>query len=411
MESEPSNLNQPDQIFRGFRIATFANNDVAYGQRHDCILAVTGGNIDWILPDDEVPALADSVQIIEGDGRWMTPGLIDCHTHLVYGGNRAGEWEMRLAGASYEEISRSGGGILSSVKATRAASIDELVDSASVRLNRLMQEGVTTIEIKSGYGLDLETEIKMLKAAKQLESAHEISVATTLLAAHAIPPEFKSNADQYIDLVCNEIIPAAKPFCSAVDAFCESIAFDVDQTVRVFESALQHDMDIKVHGEQLTHTGISAKAATMGAVSADHLEYLTHDDCQTISQHGTVATLLPGAFYCLNETQKPPIVALRKHSVPIAVATDCNPGSSPVTSLLLSANMACNLFGLTAEEALRGITTNAAQALGLAESVGTLENGKRADLVVWDVESPAEIVYGVGHNPCHSVYRNGKQIR
>jgi len=340
----------------------------------------------------------------------LTPGLIDCHTHLVHGGNRANEWEMRLNGYSYEEISRQGGGILSTVKATRAASESELYQSAESRLRYLMNQGVTTIEIKSGYGLDVETELKMLRVARKLEDDFPIRVETTLLGAHSIPPEFKSNPDLYVDLVCDEMIPAAKDLCTSVDVFCESIAFSLDQTRRVFEAALNAKFNIKVHAEQLTRMGAAAMAAEMGAISADHLEFLNDEDCRIMSKHGTVATLLPGAFYCLNESQKPPVDSLRRTIVPIAIATDCNPGSSPVVSLLLMANMACNLFRMTPDEAFAGITRNAAKALKLDHQVGTIEAGKVADLVAWEVDSPAELVYAVGANPIRRVYFGGREV-
>ena len=429
MDSAAVAFARTEQVFRNFRIATMApagttlsaltsnkqdyilsQPDTRYGELEDCSIGVCGGRIQWILPTSSLPILPSDIETTDGEGRWLTPGLIDCHTHLVYGGNRANEWESRLTGVSYEEIARQGGGILSSVKSTRLASIEQLVDDASLRLRRLMEEGVTTVEIKSGYGLDQDNEIKMLEAARELQERHEVAVVTTLLAAHAVPPEFKDKPDEYIDLICEEIIPAAKDKCMAVDAFCESIAFDVDQTKRVFEAAIANGLAFKVHGEQLTSTGISGIAAKMGALSADHLEYLSDADCKVMGETDIVATVLPGAFYCLKETQKPPIDSLRKHGVPIAVATDCNPGSSPVTSLLLMANMACNMFGLTPEESLLAITRNAAQALGLQASVGTFEPGKRADFVVWDVDAPAEIVYGVGHNPCLEVYRAGSRV-
>ena len=429
MESAAVTFAKTDAVFHNFRVATMAKpgtnlcplktNDhdysfqlpvSGYGAVEKCSLGVKGSTISWIAPTASLPILPSGIEMIDGQGRWLTPGLIDCHTHLVYGGNRAGEWEARLTGVSYEEIARQGGGILSSVRSTRAESTEQLVKSAAKRLNRLMSEGVTTVEIKSGYGLDLESEIKMLEAAKQLGEQHNINVVGTLLAAHAVPPECKGRPDEYIDHVCDQIIPAAKDLCSAVDVFCESIAFDVAQSKRVFEAAQKHGLGFKVHGEQLTHTGISALAAEMGALSADHLEYLSEHDCEAMAKTNIVATVLPGAFYCLKETQKPPIAALRAAGVPIAVATDCNPGSSPVTSLLLMANMACNLFGLTPEEALIAITRNAAQALGLQDQVGTIEPGKRADFVAWDVDSPAEIVYGVGHNPCIAVCRGGSYV-
>lgn len=371
------------------------------------MLGVRQGQIDFIA-DNSAPVTFDpSVQIVQGHGAWITPGLIDCHTHLVYGGNRAKEWEMRLKGATYQELAIEGGGILSTVRATRAASESELFNSAAKRLTRMMAEGVTTIEIKSGYGLDVATEIKMLRVARQLETRFPISVEATLLGAHATPPEFKGRADEYIDLVCQQMIPAAKDICSSVDVFCESIAFDLAQTRRVFEAAVAAGLKIKIHAEQLTRMGGAVLAAEMGALSADHLEYLSDEDCVALHRSNTVATLLPGAFYCLNETQQPPVEALRANEVPIAVATDCNPGSSPVESILLAGNMACNLFALTPEEALAGVTRNAARALGLESSIGTLEPGKQADFAVWSVDDPAEIFHGLGHAPCTFTFKRG----
>ncbi len=373
-------------------------------------IGVRDGRIAWIASDDRLPTFSRETEIVEGDGKLLTPGLIDCHTHLVYGGNRASEWEQRLTGVSYEDIARQGGGILSTVAATRKVSVDELVWSAAKRLARLQSEGVTTIEIKSGYGLDMATELKMLEAAGRLGEQFDVTVVSTLLAAHATPPEFKGDSDRYIDYVCREMIPAAKGRCSAVDAFCEKIAFSVEQTERVFEAALDCGLKIKVHADQLSHTGIVPIAARMGALSADHLEYLSEGDCESISSSNIVATLLPGAFYCLREKQRPPVEALRKHGVPIAVATDCNPGSSPLTSLLLAANMACNCFGLTPSEALAAITVHAAKALGMSDEVGSLKAGLFADFAIWDVNSPAEIIYGIGHNPCVAVYRRGRRV-
>lgn len=382
-----------------------------YGLLENAAVGVSDGIVEWVALTSELPELkSQPPEQIEGDGALLTPGLIDCHTHLIYGGNRAAEWEMRLNGRSYEQISREGGGINSSVRATRAASELDLIESASKRLRRLIAEGVTTVEIKSGYGLDVETEIKMLRVAKSLADQFPVTIEPTLLGAHAVPPEYTNKTDQYIDLVCQEMIPAAKGLCTAVDVFCESIAFDLGQTRRVFESAIDAGLNFKVHAEQLTHMGAAAMAAQMGAISADHLEYLTGDDCALIGQTGMVATLLPGAFYCLSETRKPPVDALRRNDVPIAVATDCNPGSSPVESILTAGNMACNLFGMTPEETLAGVTRNAAQALGRADSVGTIEPGKRADFAIWDVQNPAEIFYGLGHQPCQGVYKSGQPV-
>ncbi len=420
----------PETIFSGFKIATMANASTAfvcgfsgkpiyrsvidgeYGLLENVSIGVRNGTISWLALEEEIPTHEPSlVQRVDGQGALLTPGLIDCHTHLVYGGNRAVEWEMRLSGKTYEEIALSGGGILSSVRATRAASEQELFDSAANRLRYLMMEGVTTIEIKSGYGLDVENELKILRVARQLEQHFPISVETTLLGAHAIPPEFKGNADGYVRLVCESMIPQARDLCSSVDAFCESIAFDLEQTRHVFEASAKAGLQIKVHAEQLTHTGAAAMAAEMDAVSADHLEFLSESDCEIMRHHGTVATLLPGAFYCLKEKQKPPVNALRKNGVPIAIATDSNPGSSPVLSLLLMGNMACNLFEMTPAESLAGMTRNGAMALRLQQEIGTIEIGKRADFAAWNVNSPAELFYSIGHNPCVGVFKAGKETR
>ncbi len=418
-------LAHPDQLFCGFRVATMASSGTVLARYEDgktafvqpdgsplqalqVVVGVCGGKIEWIGPESILPAegFAD-VAVIEGDGRWLLPGLIDCHTHLVYGGNRACEWQERLGGVPYAEIARRGGGILSTVRQTRMASEDQLVADAGQRLQRLLAEGVTTVEIKSGYGLDRETELKMLRAARQLQSRFPVRVVATLLAAHAVPPEFAGRADDYVAMVCNEIIPAARDLCSAVDAFCESIAFDCDQTERVFRSAMENGLQFKVHAEQLSNMGMAARAARMGALSADHLEYLTPEDCAVLGRHGTVATLLPGAFYTLGEKQLPPVQALRENAVPIAVSTDSNPGSSPLVSLLLAGNMACNLFGLTVEETILGMTRNAARALGLQNEAGALQPGFQADFSAWEVGSLAEMLYSPGQNQCRASWIAG----
>jgi len=405
-----SSLSIVKSVFMNFRVAAMVDSAEPYGAMHDVAIGVANGVIEWIVPQADLPEFGSEVEIIDGQNQWLTPGLIDCHTHLVYGGNRANEWEMRLGGVPYEEIAKRGGGILSSVTATRAASEEQLVDAAVPRLMELASEGVTTIEIKSGYGLDIDTEFKMLRAAKRVGARCGVHVETTLLGAHAVPPEFKGRVGQYLDLVCNEMIPAAaqEGLCGAVDAFCESIAFDVSQTQRVFEAGLAAGLKIKVHAEQLSNMGMAAEAARMGAISADHLEYLAAEDCPVLAAHQTVATLLPGAFYCLKETQKPPVAALIENEVSIAIGTDSNPGSSPMLSLLLAGNMACNLFGLTPELALAGMTRNAAKALALSDR-GEIRVGLRADFAVWNVDSPGEILYQIGGNPCSAVYRDGKK--
>ena len=396
-------------LFDGFQLLTMEQGGTPYGWLKDHQLLVVDGKISWIGSGDP-PAAAASAETINGNGKFLSPGLIDCHTHLVYGGNRADEWEQRLNGASYEEIARQGGGILSSVQATRAASEEELFQSASKRAAGFLEQGVTTIEVKSGYGLDLETELKMLRVARRLDEELPLTVIATLLAAHAVPPEFAGRSDDYVDLVCNEIIPAAVGMCHAVDVFCESIAFDLVQTERVFRAAADHGLKIKVHAEQLTNSGAAALAAEHGALSADHLEYLNASDCDFLAKHDTVATLLPGAFYTLKETQKPPVAALREVKATIAIASDSNPGSSPMASILMVANMACTLFGLIPEEAIAGLTANAAKALDAGGNIGTLTVGKRADLAIWDIASPAELAYGIGHNPCDAVYVQGRRI-
>jgi imidazolonepropionase len=374
-------------------------------------VAARDGKIAWVGTAAELRAephaLAHEVHDIQG--RWITPGLIDCHTHLVFGGNRAHEFEQRLKGVSYEEIARAGGGIVATVMATRAASELELVNAAARRLKRLMEEGVTTIEIKSGYGLRTDAELKQLRVARLLGDAAPVTVRTTFLGAHTVPPEFTGRADEYVALVCNEMLPAAAAagMADAVDVFCERIAFSPAQTERVFERARALGLPVKLHADQLSDTAGAVLAASYGALSADHLEYTSDVGVQALAKAGTVAVLLPGAFYFLRETKLPPITRLREHGVPIAIATDCNPGSSPLVSMLLVLNMACTLFRLTPEEALAGVTINAARALGLADTHGTVEVGKACDLAVWDIAEPAELAYGIGADPCVGVAKDG----
>ncbi|MBP2313842.1 imidazolonepropionase [Azospirillum soli] len=378
------------------------------GTVRDAALAVKDGRIAWVGPRADLPEGA-AREVHDLGGRWVTPGLIDCHTHLVFGGNRAREFEMRLKGASYEDIARAGGGIVSTVAATRQAGEEGLVASAAGRLERLLAEGVTVVEVKSGYGLDLATERAMLRAARRLGEQYGVTVRTTCLAAHAVPPEFTGRPDAYIDLVCEEILPAlaAEGLVDAVDAFCERIAFTPEQTARVFDAARRLNLPVKLHADQLSDGGGAALAARYGALSADHVEHTGEDGVRAMAEAGTVAVLLPGAFYTLRETKLPPVELFRKHGVPMAVATDCNPGTSPAVSLLLMLNMACTLFRLTPQEALAGVTRNAAKALGMAETHGTLEAGKAADFAVWDVGDPAELCYWLGANPCVGVVRGG----
>ncbi|MDN0109963.1 imidazolonepropionase [Yersinia mollaretii] len=360
-------------------------------------MAVTGGKIVWMGPHSELPALNTSREVVY-QGGLITPGLIDCHTHLIFGGDRSAEFEQRLNGMSYAEIAAQGGGILSTVKATRNSSEQQLLEQALFRLTPLLAEGVTCIEIKSGYGLDLESEIKMLRVARQLGELLPITVKTTCLAAHALPPEFAGRADDYIDFVCHTIIPhvAAEGLADAVDAFCEHLAFSPAQVERVFLAARQAGLPIKLHAEQLSALNGSTLAASYNALSADHLEYATESDIQAMGKAGTVAVLLPGAYYLLRETQCPPVELFRQYNVPMALASDANPGTSPALSLRLMLNMACTLFRMTPEEALAGVTCHAAQALGLQETQGTLEIGKLANWVHWPLSRPAELAYWLG---------------
>lgn len=376
----------------------------AYGLLAHQALGISKGIIQCIAPMqvfEQERASLKSAELIDAQGSLITPGLIDCHTHLIHAGNRAQEFEQRLLGVSYEQIAQQGGGILSTVRATRAASVEQLVELAIPRLKALMAEGVTTIEIKSGYGLDLVTELNMLRAAHELAKRFPVRISTTLLGAHALPPEYKDRADAYIDWVCAELIPAAvaENLADAVDVFCEHIAFSPSQTERVLQAAREYDLGIHVHSEQLSNQQASALAARYGAWSADHLEWLDEAGVAAMAESGTVATLLPGAFYFLRETKIPPIELLRRYNVPMAVATDFNPGTSPLASIRLAMNMACTLFRLTPEEALTGVTRHAAQALGLQHQIGQLKAGLAADFIVWDIQHPAELAYQVGINP------------
>lgn len=371
-----------------------------YGLINTGAVAIRDDLIDWVGTD--VPAKYADWPSEDMNGRLITPALIDCHTHLIFGGNRAREFEMRLNGATYEDIARAGGGIVSTVTATRMATEDDLIRSALPRLDALIAEGVSLVEIKSGYGLDTDTELRMLRAARALGRLRDVRIRTSFLGAHAVPAEYTNRPDAYIDEVCLPTLRAAhaEGLVDAVDGFCEGIAFDTAQMGRVFDMAKALGLPVKLHAEQLSHIGGTALAAQYGALSADHIEYATAADAQAMAAAGTVAVLLPGAFYTLHETQMPPFAALREHGVPIALATDCNPGSSPLASLLLTMNMGCTLFRLTPQEALAAVTSHAALALGLVDT-GRIAPGLRADLAVWDVAEPAELAYRIGFNPLH----------
>lgn len=366
-------------------------------------IVIKDGLIAWVGSDSDLPAAYADAEALDMQGRLITPAFVDCHTHIVHGGHRAREFEMRLEGASYEEVARAGGGIISTVTATRAASEDELIAQALPRLDALLAEGVSCVEVKSGYGLDIDTELRMLRVARKLGTLRPVRVCTSFLGAHAVPADYAGRADDYLDEVC---IPAlsqahAEGLVDAVDGFCEGIAFSAAQIARVFAVAQSLGLPVKLHAEQLSHQGGTALAAECGALSADHVEYATDTDARAMAAAGSVAVLLPGAFYFIRENQQPPVAAFRAHGVPMALASDCNPGSSPLTSLLLSMNMACTLFRLTPEEALRGVTVHAARALGLTDT-GVIAAGMRADLAIWNVESAAELSYRIGFNPLHT---------
>lgn len=404
-----------DALWLDAHLATLRADRDVWGEVRDGAIGIKDGRIAWIGPRSQLPGNPTDIarEIHEARGAWITPGLIDCHTHLVYGGNRAREFELRLQGASYEEIARAGGGIVSTVRATRDASDHELTAGAARRLAQWLDEGVTVIEIKSGYGLDPATEIRLLRIARLLGSSAPVTVRTTFLGAHALPPEFAGRADAYVDCVCEEMLPAVARdrLADAVDAFCENIAFSHGQTARVFDAARRLGLPVKLHADQLSDGGGAQLAAGFGALSADHLEYASEAGVVALAAAGTVAVLLPGSFYFLREKKSPPVDALRRHRVPIAVATDHNPGSSPLTSILLTLNLSCTLFRLNPAEALAGVTRNAARALGMQDTHGTLEPGKQADLAFWRVESPAELSYAIGANPCERVVRAGEVVR
>ena len=396
-------MTNKNTLFVDLNAATMCESDAPYGLIKDAAIAVMDGVIEWVGPTASLPDMYISLDRTSLGGRLVTPGLIDCHTHIVHGGDRAVEFEMRLNGASYEEVARAGGGIVSTVTATRNATEDQLLQDALRRVDVLIAEGVTTIEIKSGYGLDTETELRMLRVARAVMANRPIRVKTTFLGAHATPAEYEGRDDVYIDEVCIPALRAAhaEGLVDVVDGFCEGIAFDTTQIAREFDVAVELGLPVKLHAEQLSNLGGAKLAASYGALSADHIEYLDEDGVKALADAGTTAVILPGAFYTIRETQAPPIALLRKHGVPMAIATDVNPGSSPLNSLLLALNMGCTLFRMTPEEVLRGATQNAARALGLKD-VGIIKAGMRAELAVWDIKHPAELAYRIGFNPLHT---------
>ncbi|AZQ83014.1 imidazolonepropionase [Colwellia sp. Arc7-635] len=400
-------------LWTNVNLATMTAGAESYAAIEHGAIAIANGKIAWLGTQAELPTFdAEIVTVIDGKGAWLTPGLVDCHTHIVYGGNRANEFEMRLEGKSYAEIANAGGGIVSTVKATRAASEDELFNSALKRLTTLHQQGVTTIEIKSGYGLDTINEIKMLNVAGKLGQTLPVTVQRTFLGAHALPIEYKDRADDYIALVCEEMIPqiASNKLADAVDVFCEGIGFSLAQTEKVFAAAKVHGLPIKVHAEQLSNLGGTELAAYYQALSSDHVEFLDEAGVVAMKAADMTAVLLPGAFYFLRETQLPPMELLRKHGVSMAIATDANPGSSPINSLQLMLNMACTLFRLTPVEALAGVTCNGAKALGLSSKKGQLTVGYDADIACWDINQPAELCYQFGVNPLRHLMQAGKIV-
>lgn len=402
-----------DRLWHNAHLATMRADQAGLCLVRDGVVACKDGRIAYAGAMEGAPGGLDSKERIDCRGALVTPGLVDCHTHLVFGGNRANEFKMRLDGASYEEIARAGGGIVSTVKATRAASEAELTRDALVRLDALIADGVTTVEIKSGYGLDTATESKQLRVARALAGARPVDVVTTFLGAHALPPEANGDKDRFVDLVCKEMLPAIaqEGLADAVDAFCEGIAFSVEQTARVFDAARQLGLPVKLHADQLSNLEGAALAARYGALSADHLEYTSEEGAAAMAKAGTVAVLLPGAFYFIREKQLPPVALFRKHGVKIALATDCNPGSSPLHSLQLVMNMGATLFRMTVEECLAGVTREAARALGRLDRVGTLEVGKDCNLAIWNVETPAELPYRFGINQLGSRVFRGNGAR
>ncbi|MES2106530.1 MAG: imidazolonepropionase [Pseudomonadota bacterium] len=398
-----------DALWVNVHLATMQDGQ-GYGEIRDAAIAVRDGVIAWLGPRADLPeACAAKVQH-DGKGCWLTPGLIDCHTHIVYAGNRSDEFEARLNGVAYEEIARKGGGILSTVRATRNASEEELMLASLPRVINLLREGVTTLEIKSGYGLDLQTEAKILRVARQFGHDFPLRVKTTFLGAHALPGEYAGRADEYLELVCKHMLPVLveEGLVDAVDAFCEKIGFSAAQTEKVFRAAQEHGLPVKLHAEQLSDQGGATLTARYRGLSADHLEYLSEPGIASMADHGTVAVLLPGAYYFLRETKLPPVAGLRAAGVPMAISTDCNPGTSPMTSLLLAMNMACTIFRLTPLEALTGTTRHAAKALGMLDRIGSLEIGKQADFSLWAIDRPGDLAYAIGGNPCQAVVFGGR---
>jgi imidazolonepropionase len=408
------NLKAGDLVIINANIASMDPNiERPYGMIDNACIVIRNQAIEWIGENIDLSnSLPEAVEVIDAKNKLVTPGLIDCHSHLVFGGNRANEFAMRLEGASYEEIAKAGGGIISTVTATRAESEDALFDSASKRLKQLLIEGVTTVEIKSGYGLDLETELKMLRVAKRLQDSFPVEISSTFLGAHALPPEYKDQPDAYIDLVCEQMIPrvASEKLAECVDVFCENIGFNAAQTERVFKAAAAHQLPVKLHAEQLSNQGGTQLAIKFDAWSVDHLEFIDQKDVDALSQSNTVPVLLPGAFYCLRETQLPPLQAMFAANLPIALATDANPGSSPCLSLLLVMSMACTIFRFTPEQALRGVTINAAKALRRGSSLGSISVGKQADMVIWDLQEAAELAYYFGSKPTNVTIKKGQVV-
>jgi imidazolonepropionase len=408
-----SNSQTWQTLYINVNLATMTDGGNSYGEVKDAALAIHHGKIVWLGKQADLPNYDnEQVKVIDGEGQWLSPGLIDCHTHLVYGGNRANEFEMRLQGKSYQEIANAGGGIVSTVTATRKASQQALLETALPRLQALHAQGVTTLEIKSGYGLDTESEIKMLKVAEKLAEILPVTIQKTFLGAHALPTEYKDDADGYLSIVCEDMLPKVveQNLADAVDVFCEGIGFSLAQTQRVFDAAKKHGLPIKVHAEQLSNLGASELAAQYDALSSDHIEFLDEAGIKAMKTSGMTAVLLPGAFYFLRETQLPPIELLRKYNVPMAVATDANPGTSPIHNIHLMLNMACTLFRLTPSEALAGVTCFGAKALGLGDSKGQLAVGFDADIALWNISQPAELCYQFGVNPLTSLFKAGKKV-